>query len=46
MTKVTPLFWTVTGRDFGRSIAWARTWRNPIRLHAQAVLAKINPSKK
>lgn len=25
-----PLFWTVTGRDFGRSIRWARSWVNPV----------------
>lgn len=25
-----PLFSTVTGRDFGRSIRWARSWVNPV----------------
>lgn len=25
-----PLFWPVTGRDFARSLAWARTEINPI----------------
>lgn len=26
----TPRFWTVTGLDFGRSIAWSRRWINPL----------------
>lgn len=30
LPKPTPLFWTVTGRDFGRSIAWSRRWINPL----------------
>lgn len=35
-----PVFWLVTGRDFGRSHAWARTWVNPIRLAVRAELAR------
>lgn len=30
LPKHSPLFWTVTGRDFGRSIAWSRRWINPL----------------
>jgi hypothetical protein len=32
-------FWTVTGRDFGRAIAWARRQRNALN---DAIRAKIN----
>lgn len=33
VARVRPLFWTITGEDFGRSIRWARSWagRNRVR---------------
>lgn len=42
-----PLFWTVTGRDFGRSIAWARKQLpNPINVAIRDYLALRKPSSK
>jgi hypothetical protein len=39
-----PLFWTVTGRDFGRSLAWAKKQPpNPI---TAALRAKLLEGKK
>ena len=38
-----PIFWTVTGRDFGRANAWAkRQPPNPINAAIRAHLAKAN----
>lgn len=34
-----PLFWTVTGRDFGRSIAWAK--QQPVNAITAAVRAEV-----
>lgn len=34
-----PLFWTVTGADFGRSIAWAKRQRNSVVEQIRAALA-------
>jgi hypothetical protein len=41
--KDRPLFYTVTGPDFRRSILWARGWVNPVN---QAVAEKINELKR
>jgi hypothetical protein len=43
MTK--PLFWTVTGEDFGRSIAWAKKQPNLINLHIKEALKKLQHDK-
>jgi hypothetical protein len=37
----TPLFQTVTGRDFGRSIAWAKTQVNPLNAAVAAKVAQL-----
>lgn len=36
---VRPLFWTVTGNDFGRSIAWAKCHPNQVSEHIRAAIA-------
>ena len=33
-----PLFWTVTGRDFGRANAWARRHPSTLNAHIRASL--------
>ncbi len=38
-----PLFSTVTGRDFGRSIAWARKTPNAISSAIRAAVARVTP---
>jgi hypothetical protein len=40
--KDRPLFYTVTGPDFRRSILWARGWVNPV---TEAVRNKIKEIK-
>lgn len=35
-----PLFWTVTGTDYGRSIKWARSQPNQLTLKIREALAK------
>jgi len=39
-----PLFWTVTGNDFGRSISWAKKQKNAV--SAQIKTAISSSSKK
>jgi hypothetical protein len=41
----TPRFWTVTGRDFGRSIAWSRRWINPLSAAELRRRLKTDPVK-
>jgi hypothetical protein len=38
------LFWTVTGRDFGRANAWAK--RQPNRVREQIKAAKVTKASK
>lgn len=39
------LFWTITGRDFGRSIAWARKQPNVLSQKIRAALAAKKGTK-
>ena len=39
--RVIPFRWsTVTGRDFARSITWARQWVNPLAKHIASARAR------
>lgn len=38
-----PLFWTVTGNDFGRSIGWAKKQRNAV---SEQIKTAISSSSK
>lgn len=44
MSTKPPRFWLITGRDFGRSIAWAR--RQPLNAITAAIRAKVASLKK
>jgi hypothetical protein len=45
LPKHTHTFWTVTGRDFGRSIAWSRRWINPLSAAELRRRLKTDPVK-
>lgn len=44
MRKDGPLFWTVTGNDFGRSISWAKKQPNALSQQIKTALSS-SPKK-
>lgn len=41
-----PLFWTVTGNDFGRSISWAKQQPNALSQQIKTALSSSPPKTK
>lgn len=41
-----PLFWTVTGNDFGRSINWAKQRRNAVSAQIQTAISSSSGKTK
>ena len=41
-----PLFWTVTGNDFGRSISWAKKQRNAVSTQIRTAISSSSPKTK